>query len=214
MERRGTYLRVAGLVVIACMLVMLSAAALWQGAAGVAQVQSSHSVVGATPWNNALPVPGYDIWQYGTWFPVITGPGLDPNAGGIQIDGSSPTSTTLIVVGTAPQTATVTSARIMIDRDSSSDASGYVELAICEGKDVKRKVSAAPLAVDTDSEFVWIDIALVQSAAASTVAPSEYLCIAAVKTSAGTLYLDSVLQVTVRYWAAPTDYMYLPDIKQ
>ena len=190
-------------------VLMLLAAVLWLSPARSAEAVSTAPILSSS----------YDLWQAGK-LTTDRYSGLQPDAHGavtadIQLGELMEYTSTVGVVGAAPLTTTVGSARIMIYREPRSDATGSLELAVCEGRQqVSRVLSVAPIALESAPEFVWIDIPLVKSASELTVLPAEYLCWTGARTSAGFLDVKLVLQAAVRYWAAPTDYIYLPDIKQ
>lgn len=155
----------------------------------------------------------YDMWQAGHFRadkesglrPDATGPSASIQLGELQIFKMG-------VVGAAPLTTTLTSARILLERDYGGNDTAALELSVCEGTEVKRVISTVPVALNSVQEYVWIDIPLSQSPEELILKPSQYLCYTGTITSPEYIGVDMVIQAAVRYWAPPADQLYLPAV--
>jgi hypothetical protein len=219
MPKTSTSFHTAALGAVIGVALVLLTVALWQLPPKAAQAAPDDSFSQSKAAGSANLSSSFDIWQAGQ-LQIGSDVGLYPDpisavAANFQVGDYYPLTTTVMgVVGAAPLTATVATARIMLDREPSSLTSGIVNLAVCEGDQVNRIISITPLAVDTVPERIWLDVPLAVSPAALTIAPSEYLCWIGVRTAPGTINVNMTIQAAVRYWADPTDYVYLSSISQ
>lgn len=211
MKQERTYLRMIGTAVIAGAMLMLVAVTSWQESKGAVQAQGNAPLLSSS----------IDIWQAGGLY-LSREVGLFPDAtdmttARIAINESAPLTYTVIgIVHTAPLTATVTEARLLLDRSPSAspNPNTLLWLAVCEGTKILRVISSAPLDVGVAPESTWLNIPLVQSPKDLTIEPAQYLCYTGRKTSEGWIDVYMSIQAAVRYWAPPTDFLYLSTIQQ